>query len=64
MPAPKWKRNPFAKLAEVVLRLANIIDRNAEKGNTQIAEQTGCGYLTIGPNPAHHTRFRKNFVNI
>lgn len=43
----KWKIDPLCRLAELTLRLANIIDRKGEHGDTEIADELGYGYLAL-----------------
>lgn len=47
MKTMKWKRDSLCKLAELSLRLANIIDRKGEQGEMEIADEMGYGYLAL-----------------
>ena len=41
------KRDDLAKLSEICLRIANIVDRNGEPGEFELCDELGLGYLAL-----------------
>ena len=42
-----YKKDYLSKLADICLRIANYVDREGEKGNTDMCNELGLGYLAL-----------------
>lgn len=47
MPKREYRQDKLSKLAELCLRMANVIDRHGENGDYEFANEIGLGYLAL-----------------
>ena len=47
MPKREYRPDKLSRLAEICLRMANVIDRHGENGDYEFADEVGMGYLAL-----------------
>ena len=47
MPKREYRPDKLSRLAELCLRIANVIDRHGEKNDYEFSDEVGLGYLAL-----------------